>query len=68
MASLRKCGRSVEPGAGCAIADAVSQTDSVAAIASERVMTCIMAVPQRIRLAVVDNIWSAAVMTLPFIS
>jgi hypothetical protein len=28
----------------------------------------IMGMPQRIMLAVVDNIWSAAVMTLPFIS
>jgi hypothetical protein len=28
----------------------------------------IMAMPQRIMLAVVCNIWSAAVMTLPFIS
>jgi hypothetical protein len=38
-------------------------------ISVARAMTMrIMAIPQRIRLEVADSIWSAAVMTLPFIS
>jgi hypothetical protein len=49
------------------VVSAVASRPHAATMTRARTMR-IMAAPQRIRLEVADSIWSAAVMTLPFIS
>ena len=53
---------------GCSVSCAAAEALSAARAVKARARVRIMVLPQRIRLAVVDSIWSAAVMTLPFIS
>ena len=53
---------------GWPIASALAEMPSAPSSTNAARVERIMARPQRIRLEVVDNIWSAAVITLAFIS
>ena len=65
IASGLSAGRAgVDLPATCALAETTSAVSAMSAVMVVR----IMANPQRIRLDVADSIWSAAVMTLAFIS
>jgi hypothetical protein len=61
---IRACDYSTGRGGSAAMAEAARAVSKAAAVVSVRIMVK----PQRIMLEVVDSIWSAAVMTLAFIS